>query len=131
MLVRIKTQATGKPVDRALQVPVIERHKTPAGITQHMMMVDARGVDQLIARHGITQLQTRHQSAILKQIEDAIDTRASDTPLPGAQLIFDLNGTESTRLLSQQVDDRVPRPTLTMPSLAEHRTSVLGPLQSA
>ena len=75
--------------------------------------------------------ETSYTVKNLKQIEDAIDARPRHTALARPQLIFDLDGTERTRLLGQQVDDRVTRPALAMPSLVEHRASVLGPLRCA
>ena len=94
-------------------------------------MVCSGWVDQLVARHVLTQLQARHQSPILKEIEDSIDARASHTTLAFTQPVFDLKGAERAGLLGQQVDDRIASPALTMPSLIEHRASVLGPLQCA
>ncbi len=96
-----------------------------------MVVVRTSGIDQLVARHVLAQLQTRHQPAVLKQIKDAIDARPRHAALTRPQLIFDLDGTQCASLLRQQVDDRVPRPTLAMPSLVKNRTSVLGPLRCA
>jgi hypothetical protein len=129
MLVHIEPQATGEPVNRALQIAVVKGHQTPAGIAQQVMMMRAGWVDQLVTRHVLPQLQSCNQPPILKQIEDSIDARASHTALAYTQPVFDLKGAERAGLLGQQVDDRVSRTTLTMPSLVEHCASVLGPLR--
>ncbi len=122
---RVEPQATRKSIDRALEVGVVKRHQTPAGVAHKVMVVCTGGVDQLEAGRGVTQLQAPHQAPLLQKLEDAVDARARHTTLAGAQTIFDLERAEGARLACEQVDHRVARSALLVSSLVEHGTSVL------
>ena len=125
MAARVEPEATRHPIDRALEVGVVKRHQTPAGVTQKMMVVRTGGVNQLIAGRGVAQLQTPHQAPLLQKLQDAIDARTRHAALAGAQTIFDLQRAEGARLAREQVDDGVARSALLVSSLVEYGTSVL------
>ena len=125
MAVRVEPQATRHSIDGALEVGVVKRHQTPAGVAQKVMMVCTGGVDQLIAGRGVPQLQAPYQAPLLQKLQDAIDARARHATLAGAQTVFDLQRAEGARLACEQVDHRVARSALLVSSLVEHGTSVL------
>jgi hypothetical protein len=93
-------------------------------------MVSTSRIDQLIARHGITQLQPSDQPPLVQKIQNAVNARAGNPSSTSTQTIFNLNGSQRTRLTGKQVNNCVPRTTLPMPSLTEHRPRVLSPRQS-
>ena len=84
MIIHPETQASGKPVDGALKVAVVERHETPTAITEQMMVMNARWIDQLIASHRVPQLQPCDQTAVIQEVQNAIDARASYSTLARA-----------------------------------------------
>jgi len=130
VVARVEAEATRHAVDRALEIAVVEGHQAPARIAQQMVVVDARGIDQLVAGHRIPQLQPRDQSSVVQEVEDAIDARARHPAVAATQAIFDLEGGQRARLAREQVDDRVSRAPRTMARLVQHGASVLRPLRS-
>jgi len=96
--VSVEPQATRHSIDGALEVGVVKRHQTPAGVAQKVVMVRTCRVDQLIAGRGVAQLQTPHQAPLLQKLQDAIDTRARHATLAGTQMVLDLQRAKGTRL---------------------------------
>jgi hypothetical protein len=130
VVVCVEPEATRKPVYGALQVTVVKRHQAPAGLAQQVVMMSAGRVDYLIAGHAATQIQARDEPPLLEKVKDPIDARASHATFPGAEPIFDVQGTKRAGLAREEVNHRVARATFAMSCLIEHRTGVLSPLRT-
>lgn len=95
-----------------------------------MMMVPARGIDQLKPSCRVSKLQAGDQAMLLQELKNAVHTRTSDVTVAFTQAILDLQRAERTRLASQQVDDRIARRAPVMPRLIQHSPRVLSPTRS-
>lgn len=127
MVIGAELQAARETFDRPFQITIVERHHTPTGVTQQVMMMLAPRIDQLIARRAITELQPRDQSMLAKQLEDSIDARARNPLVALTQPILYLERTQRARLTGEELDHRVARPRLAMPRPVKHPASVISP----
>lgn len=124
-----ETEAPREPVQRALEVAVVERHEAPAGVAEQVVMMHAGGINGLIAGYRVAQVQTADQASLLQQVEDPVDARASDTALALAQQVFDLERRQRALLRREKFDDRGARSATPVPRLVEYRPGVLRPLR--
>ena len=129
VIVHSETQPARYPVDRSLKVRIIERHQPPARIADEMVVMLATRIDELVPRGTVAELKSVDQPALAEQLKDAVDTRPSDPLLLAAQQIIEFKRGQRALLAGEQIDQRVTRATLLMPSLIEHHPRVLCPLR--
>jgi len=127
VIVGAEIQAARETVDRQLQIAIVKRHHPPARVTQQVMMVLAPRIDQLIPRRAVPKLQPRDQPMLAEQLQDPVDARPRDPLVALTQSILDLQRSQRARLIGEQIDQRVARPPLLMPSPVEHPASVIPP----
>jgi hypothetical protein len=90
VIVHPETEASRYPVDRSLEVRVIERHEPPARIADEMVVMLAPRIDELVSRGTVADLEPVDQSALAEQLEDPVDARPPHPLLLSAQPILDL-----------------------------------------
>jgi hypothetical protein len=119
------------PVDRPLEVGVLEGDDTPAAAADRVMVVMAAGLDPLIARGSALDLEASDQPELLELIEGPVDGGTSDWGLVAPQLLVDLQGGHRAVLARQRLDDGAPSAALAVAGLGQRRHRVLDPIRVA
>ena len=108
MLAGIEAEPIADPMDRLLQVLVIEGDQGPALVADQVMVVTAvRSVRPLEASDAIANVDSADQVQTVQQLEGAVDARPADGTL--LEFGLDFRHRQSTPVASYDIDQRVPR----------------------
>ncbi len=103
------TRGLLEPVDRILELRILERLDLPARIAHEMVMVVAAGMDRLEPRDPGAEIDSLHEALGAQKFEHAVDARDPDLPAGGAKAVEDLLRGQAAVLLGEQIDHRAPR----------------------
>ena len=109
MVLGAELQAARETLDRPLQITIVKRHNTPARVTEQVMMMLAPGIDQLIARHSIPELQASDKTMLAEQLEDPLDARPRDPLVALTQPVVDLQSTKLSAQAARPAARSTPR----------------------
>ena len=99
----------GQPLDRALELAVLERGHLAAGLADEMVVMVAARVDRLIARHALGHVHAPREVQAVEQIERAVDGRHADVAAALVQAVGDLLCRDAAAQVGQALDDRRAR----------------------
>jgi hypothetical protein len=128
-----KPEAVRQQRDRPLQRWVVERDKLAALVADHVVVVLAGRVDDLVSGDAVAEVQAIDQIMVLEEIEDAVDACAADRPRAascGAEGILYLERAQGAVLAGEKLDERVPGGPFLMARPLEDLARVLGPIGS-
>ena len=108
MLAGIEPEPVADPMDRLLQVIVVEGHQGPALVAdQVMVMTTVRSVRPLEASDAIAHVDPADKVQTVQQLEGAVDARPTDRTL--LEFGLDLRHRQSTSVAGYDIDQRIPR----------------------
>jgi hypothetical protein len=108
VLAGIEAEPVADPMDRPLQVLVVEGDQGPTLIADQMVVVSAvRSMRALEASHAIADVYPADEVQAVEQLEGAVDARAANGPL--LEFRLDLRHRQGTSVAGYDIDQCVSR----------------------
>jgi hypothetical protein len=70
--------AAGQPVDRALELGILERRDLAAAVADDVVVMLAARVERLVARDALGGVDAPRQAELVEQLERPVDARDAD-----------------------------------------------------
>ena len=118
----------GEPLDRALEVGVLERGDLAAGVADDVVVMLAVRVDRLVARDALGGVDAPRQAQLVEQLERPVDAREADVLAPVVQAVGDLLGGDAAAEVGERLDDGRPWTAQAVALALELALSVLSPV---
>jgi zinc/manganese transport system substrate-binding protein len=120
-------EAIGQVVDRLLEAGIVEGDEPAALLTEQVMVVLAPWLRPFKPGLPLPELDALDQSVLDEELEHAVNARPAGGSALLAQGGFDLLRAEGARLLGQQLDHPLTRPTPLEAGARERGVHLLGP----
>ncbi len=103
------TRGLLEPMDRVLELRILERLDLPARIADEMVVVVASGMDRLEPGDPRAEIDSLHEALGAQKLQHAVDARDPDLAAGGTKAVEDLLRGQAAVLLGEQIDHRAPR----------------------
>jgi len=121
--------ASGQPLDRPLEVGVLEGCDPAAALAHDVMVVLATRTDRLVAGHALGRIHATGEAQLVEQLQRPVDARDAHVLAALVKAVGDLLGGDAAAKVGQRLDHRGARPAEAIALALELSLSMCDPFR--